>query len=179
MKERNRFLKLSLVIVIALIVGLWLANIGMAQSGSPVKIGFVDMTKIMKDSKAAQSSLSVLQKEIESKRVIMKEKNDKLANMDKELKNLKQDSAAWKDKRDKLTKEANDFNRLRGEYDGQLQKKNIELTQKIFTDVQQIIKKIAASEKYTIILDKRTSLLADDSTDLTDKVIKMYDAQKK
>ncbi len=99
--------------------------------------------------------------------------------MDKELKNLKQDSAAWKDKRDKLTKEANEFNRLRVEYDEQLQKKNIELTQKIFTDVQQIIKKVADGEKYTIILDKRTMLLADDSTDLTDKVLKMYDAQKK
>ena len=98
--------------------------------------------------------------------------------MDKELKKAKQDSPAWKEKRDKITKEINDFNRLRVEYDGQLRKKNDELTQKILADVQQIIKKIASSEKYTIILDKKTALLAEDGLDLTDKVIKIYDAQK-
>jgi len=65
------------------------------------------------------------------------------------------------------------------EYDGQLQKKNVDLMQKIFTDVQQVIKKVAADEKYTIVLDKRAALLVDDSIDLTDKVMKMYDAQKK
>jgi len=179
MKKRNGIFKLSSVIIVTLVVGLWLANIGMAESGSPVKIGFVDMNKIMKDSKAAKSSLAVLQKDIEAKQATMKTKSEKLASMDKELKSLKQDSAAWKDKRDKLTKEANEFNRLRVEYDEQLQKKNIELTQKIFTDVQQIIKKVADGEKYTVILDKRTMLIADGSTDLTDKVMKMYDAQKK
>ncbi len=178
MKVKSKLLKVSGVFFVSLIFLIGVASIGLAQSGTP-KIGFVDVTKIMRDSKAAKSSLAVLQKEIESKRATMKGKSEKLANMDKELKTLKQDSAAWKDKRDKLTKEANDFNRLRGEFDEQLQKKNVELTQKIFADVQQIIKKIAASEKYTIILEKRTALLADESTDLTDKVIKMYDAQKK
>lgn len=179
MKKSNGFLKLSLVIMITLAISLWFTNIGMAQSASPVKIGFVDMSKIMRESKAAKSSLSVLQKDIEAKQATIKAKSEKLAAMDKELKNLKQDSAAWKDKRDKLTKEANEFNRLRGEYDEQLRKKNMELTQKIFTEVQQVIKKISASEKFTIILDKGTMLLADDSTDLTDKVMKMYDGQKK
>jgi Skp family chaperone for outer membrane proteins len=132
----------------------------------------------MQESKAAKNAQSIFQKEIESKGAVIKEKNDKIANMDKELKKAKQDSPAWKEKRDKITKEINDFNRLRVEYDGQLRKKNDELTQKILADVQQIIKKIASSEKYTIILDKKTALLAEDGLDLTDKVIKIYDAQK-
>lgn len=179
MKEKKRFLRLSLAIVVVFAVSIGLAAVGMAENGAPAKIGFVDMTKIMKDSKAAKSAQAALQKEIDSKKAVMKEKNDKLAGMDKELRNLKQDSPAWKDKRDKLTKEADAFNRLRMEYDGQLQKKNAELMQKMFADVQQIIKKVAAGEKYTIVLDTRAALLVDDSADLTDKVMKMYDAQKK
>jgi outer membrane protein len=178
-KTNKKYLWLSLVFVTAFIFSIGFSTIGMAESGLPQKIGFVDMTKIMRESKAAKNAQSTLEKEIESKRAIIKEKNDKIANMDKDLKNAKQDSPASKEKREKITKEINDFNKLRVEYDGQLQKKNNELTQKIVTDVQQVIKKIADSEKYTIILDKRSSLLADESIDLTDKVIKMYDAQKK
>lgn len=179
MKAKKRFLRLSLAIAAAFVLSIGLAAVGMAESGAPAKIGFVDMTKILKNSKAAKSAQASLQKEIDSKKAVMKEKSDKLAAMDKELRNLKQDSQAWKDKRDKLTKDADEFNRLRVEYDGQLQKKNVDLMQKIFTDVQQVIKKVAADEKYTIVLDKRAALLVDDSIDLTDKVMKMYDAQKK
>lgn len=178
MKTNKMYLWLSLVFVTAFIFSIGFTTIGMAESGTP-KIGFVDMGRIMKESKAAKNAQSIFQKEIESKGAIIKEKNDKIASMDKDLKSAKQDSPAWKEKREKITKEINDFNKLRGEYDGQLQNKNNELTQKIITDVQQIIKKVAGSEKYTIVLEKRSALLADESADLTDKVIKMYDAQKK
>lgn len=178
MKIKNKCLGLSLLFVVAFIFSIGFTTMGMAESGLSVKIGFVDMNRIMQESKAAKNAQSIFQKEIESKGAVIKEKNDKIANMDKELKKAKQDSPAWKEKRDKITKEINDFNRLRVEYDGQLRKKNDELTQKILADVQQIIKKIASSEKYTIILDKKTALLAEDGLDLTDKVIKIYDAQK-
>ena len=178
MKTNKKYLWLSLVFVTAFIFSIGFTTMGMAESGSPVKIGFVDMTRIMKESKAAKNAQAALQKEVDSKRAIIKENTDKIANMDKDLKNAKQDSPAWKEKREKLAKEINEFNRLKGEYDGQLQKKNNELTQKILTNVNQIVKKIASSEKYTIILDKRIALLAEDGLDLTDKVIKMYDAQK-
>ena len=179
MKTNKKYLWLSLVFVTAFIFSIGFATIGMAESGLPLKIGFVDINKIMKESKVARSSLSVLQKEIESKNAIIKEKTDKIVSMDKDLKNAKQDSPAWKEKSEKLTKEINEVNRLRGEYQGQLQKKNAELMQKIYTDIQQIIKKISGSEKYAIVLEKRTALFNEDGLDLTDKVIKIYDAQKK
>ncbi|MBN1365977.1 MAG: OmpH family outer membrane protein [Syntrophaceae bacterium] len=179
MKEKNKFLRLLLGVIAAFMLSIGFANIVVAESGSPQKIGFVDITKILRESKAAKNAQATLQKEIESKRAIIKEKNDKIAGMDKDLKKAKQDSPAWKEKRQKLTKEINDLNKMRVEYDEQLRKKNNEFMQKIFTDVQQIIKKIASSEKFTIILDKRSALLIEDSLDLTDKVLKTYDSQKK
>lgn len=179
MKEKNRFLKLSLMLVVTFVFSVGAATVGMAQSASPVKIGFVDMSKIMQESKSAKNAQAIIKKEIESKTAIVKEKENKLAGMDKELKALKQDTPAWKEKREKIVKEINEVNRLRGEYNGQIQKKNAELTQKIIDDVQQIVKKIASSEKYTIILERRTAMMIDDGLDLTDKVMKTYDAQKK
>lgn len=179
MREKNKYLKWSLMVIVACMFSLGTITTGMAQSSAPLKIGFVNMNKIMSESKAAQNAQAVIKKDIESKTAAMKEKENKLAAMEKELKALKQDSPAWKEKRDKLIKEANEVNRLRGEYANQIQKKNAELTQKILTDIQPIIKKVASSEKCTMVLDRRIGLMIDDDLDLTDKVIKAYDAQKK
>lgn len=167
------------MLVVTFIFSVGAATVGMAQSASPVKIGFVDMSKIMQESKAAKNAQATIKKEIESKTAIVKEKESKLAGMEKELKALKQDTPAWKEKREKLIKEINEVNRLRGEYNNQIQKKNAELTQKIFSDIQPIIKKIASSEKCTMILDRRIAFMIDDGLDLTDKVMKTYDSQKK
>jgi len=60
-----------------------------------------------------------------------------------------------------------------------LKKKDAELTQKILADIQQILQKFAASEKYSILLEKRAALVTDEGLDVTDKIIKIYDAQKK
>jgi outer membrane protein len=178
MKGKNRWFGLSLALVFVLLVSMSIVNVVMAESTS-LKIGFVDMNKILIESKAAKNARAILQKDIDSKKAIIKEKSDKLANMDKDLKNTEQDSSAWKEKREKLAQEINEFNRLKGEADGQLKKKDTELTEKIITDIQKILKNIAKSEKYAIILDKKAALIAEDGLDLTDKVIKLYDSQKK
>jgi outer membrane protein len=179
MKEQNKFSRLSLMFIITLTACLGLMSMGLAETGSPLKIGFVDINKIMKDSKAARSAQVVLQKEIEAKRVIIKDKNDKLFNLDKELKSTKQDSKAWKEKRDKLEQDVKEFNRIKQESDEQIRKKDLEFTQKIIDDVYQIMKKLAKDEKYSIILDKKSAVMIEDGLDLTDKVMKIYDSQKK
>jgi outer membrane protein len=179
MKELNKFSRLSLIFIVALIVSMGFATIGLAESISPLKIGFVDINKIMKESKAARNAQATLQKDIDSKKAIIKEKSDKLVNMDKDLKSAKQDSPAWKEKREKIEQAVKEFNRVKQEFDEQIKKKDIELTRKIIADIQQIVKKVAKAEKYTIILDKKAALMIEDGFDLTDKVMKTYDSQQK
>lgn len=179
MKGQNKFSRLSLIFIAALAACLGFTLLGLAETGSPLKIGFVDINKIMKDSKAAKNAQAVLQKEINSKKAIIKEKSDKLLNMDKDLKSTKQDSKEWKGKREKLEKEVNEFNRIKQEFDEQIKKKDIELTRHVIDDIQKIIKKLSKDEKYSIIFDKKASVMIEDGFDLTDKVIKIYDSQKK
>jgi outer membrane protein len=179
MKGLNTFSKFSLMLMVALFFIMGFSTMVAAETGSPLKIGFVDVNKIMKESKAAKNAQATLQKDIDSKRAIIKEKNDKLATMDKDLKSAKQDSPAWKEKRGKIEQEIKEFNRIRQEYDEQLKKKNIELTRKIIADIQQIAKKIANAEKYSIILDKKDALIVENGLDLTDKIMKTYDSQQK
>jgi len=179
MKQESRWLESSLVFIVALMVSVCFATVAVAETGAPLKIGFVDINKIMSESAAAKNARAIFQKDLEAKKAIIKEKSDKVANMEKDLKNIKQDSPAWKDKREKLVQEFEELKRQGTDFDEQLKKKDAELTQKILADIQQILQKFAASEKYSIILEKRTALVTDEGLDVTDKIIKVYDAQKK
>jgi outer membrane protein len=150
----------------------------MAENPS-LKIGFVDIAKILTESKAGKNARTIYQKDFESKKAIVKEKGDKIANLEKDLKNTKQNSPAWKDKREKLAQEVKELKRLESDSNEQLKKKDAELTQKILVDIQQILKQFSKSENYSMIFEKKTALVVGESFDVTDKIIKLYDAQKK
>jgi outer membrane protein len=171
------------------LVGLWAAALaaflGISLAGTVtaadtnLKIGFVDIAKIMRDSKAAKNAREVYQKDLESKKAILKEKSDKVAALEKDLKNTKQDSPAWKNKRDKLEQSVKELKRLQNDLNEELKKEDMEMTQKILTDVQNILKQVAKNENYSIIFEKKAALLTAEGLDITDKIIKLYDAQKK
>ena len=95
------------------------------------------------------------------------------------MSNTKQDSPALKEKREKLAQEFKEFKRLESDLNEQLKKKDAELTRKILMDVQEILKQFSKNEKYSMIFEKKAVLVVDDGFDVTDKIIKIYDAQKK
>jgi outer membrane protein len=168
-----------LVMVAALLIGLAMAPAAMAAKDAPLKIGVVDINKIMQESKAAKNAQAIFLKDLEAKKSILKEKREKVATLEKDLKSTNPKSAAWKEKREKLAQEAKELKRLGSDLDDELKKKNAELTEKIIVDIQQILKTFARSENYSLILEKRTVLAADEGIDVTDKIIELYDSQKK
>lgn len=176
-KEKGIFVFLP-AMILAAFFSMGIPSKGIAAEGN-LKIGFVDMFKIMRDSKAAKDARAIYQKDLESKKAILKEKSDKVAALEKDLKNTKPDSPTLKDKREKLAQEVKEFKRLESDINEQLRKKDVELTQKILVDVQNILKQIAKNENYSIIFERKAALIALESLDITDKVIKLYDAQKK
>lgn len=179
MKGKNRWFTIFLAFVIALFFNTGVSYSAAADKDTPLKIGFVDMNKIMKDSKAAVKAREVFRKDLDAKKATLKEKSEKVAKLDKELKKLDKDSSEWKEKRDKLAGEFKELKKMEKDVNEQLQKKDVELTKKIIADVQQILNKMVKSENYSIILDKKSFMAGKDGFDITDKVMKMYDAQNK
>ena len=59
-----------------------------------------------------------------------------------------------------------------------LKKKDVELTQKILADIRKIVQSFSKSEKYTLILEKGAVVAADEAIDITDHIIKLFDARK-
>jgi len=176
MKEKNKWFVVSLVFIFALMFGMSVVSSATEPS---LKIGIVDISKILRESKAAKNAQAIFKKDLEAKKAIIKDKSDKVANLDKELKGLEQKSSAWNEKRDKLAKEFKEMKTMENEMNQQLKKKDVELTRKIFADVQQILNKLVKSENYSLILDKKAVLAGKDGFDITDKVITIYDLQSK
>jgi outer membrane protein len=160
-----------------LIVSLFLAIPVMAAKETPLKIGVVDTPKILRESKEAKNANDILQKDLAAKRATLVTKEKELRRLDEEVK--KATGKDRKTKADTLAHQVKDYKRLDSDLAEELKNKQLDLTQKLMAEIMQVVKTISDKEKYTLILEKGSVILNDDSVDITDRVIKTYDSQKK
>jgi len=173
----KRFIMVSAVVLI----GLCLAMPVMAAKEGPVRIGVIDIQKIMRESKAAKNARAVFLKDLEAKRAILTAKEKEIRLMEEELKNAesKLSSGARREKAEKIAREIKELKRLGADLEEELKRKDAELTGKLIREIIGIVRNISQKEDYTVILEKGSVIAADDATDITDKIIRLYDAQKK
>ena len=172
----------KLTVRFGIVMGLMLAlsPLWAAQAAGPVKIGIIDVHKIMRDSQAAKNARAVLAKDIEAKRAQLIAKDREIKALDEELKNpkIKLSDEIRKQKADKLARDVKDFRRLDADMGEELKKKDAELTQKLLGEIRQIVQSFSKSEKYTLILEKSAVVTSDDAIDITTRIMKIYDAKK-
>lgn len=82
---------------------------------------------------------------------------------------------AQKKKRDELAAEVKNLRRLKIDLEEDLEKKNKELTQRIFRDIRPTFKEFRKKKDHTLILEKVSVIASDDDIDVTEDVIKLYD----
>ena len=151
------------------------------SSAKEVKIGIIDVQKILKESKKANEAKEQFLKEMNAKRSLLREKQ--LAwktlqdNFKKDEKGL---SAPKKKKRlDEISQETKELRRLQADIEEELKKKDRDLGQRLLKEIRETSQDLLEKEGYTLILDKKLLVAADAAIDVTDKIIKMYDARKK
>lgn len=157
-----------------------LSSFWAAQATAAVKIGIIDVHRIMRDSQAAKNARAVLAKDIEAKRAQLMAKDKEIKALDEELKNpkVKLSDEIRKQKVDKLARDVKDFRRLDADMGEELKKKDAELTQKLLGEIRRIVQSFSKSEKYTLILEKSAVVTSDDAIDITTRIMKNYDAKK-
>jgi outer membrane protein len=150
------------------------------QAAGPVKIGIIDLPRIMRESQAAKDARAVLMKDLEGKRAQIMAKDKELKALDEELKNpqLKLSEEARKEKTEKLAREVKEFRRLDADLSEELKKKEVELTSKIIADIRRIVQSLIKNEKYTLILEKNSVVGSDEAVDVTERILKLYDRQR-
>jgi outer membrane protein len=145
-----------------------------------VKIGMIDTQKIMRESKAAKKARDILMKDLEAKRAKYKAEEDQARKLEEEFKKEAQGMTpeTRKQKAENLEKEIKELGRLKSDLEEELRKRDAELTQNLLKGIYDVVKDFSKKEKFTVILEKRYVVTADDAIDITDKIIQRYDAAK-
>jgi outer membrane protein len=74
-----------------------------------------------------------------------------------------------------------EFQRWGEDAQNEINQKRMEMERNISTGFQKVIQKVGADEGYTLVLEKNENIVlyVSKTLDITDRVIKAYDAQKK
>jgi len=167
----------NFILALGIVVGL--TAICSAQSE---KIAYIDLQSVVRDSKAGKAAKVSFENEFKTKRDIIEQKTRALENMKQDfIKNSSvMNESTRNSKADQIEIKDKNLNRTREDFRESLQKKDLQLTQKILKDIEGIIRKIGLDEGYTLILERTEAgiIYGNPSADITKKVIQVYDSGK-
>ena len=158
----------------AVLVALVFSLFGTSLFADSVKIGVVDLQKIMQTSSQMKDIQQKLEKEFKPRR-------DKLvateASLKSDMEKFKRDSAIMsasqkKDMEKKVIATQQQFERDGQQYQQELSTAHNEAMEGLYAKVRAAIAKIAQDEKYDIIVQKDATPFSSSGLDVTDKVIK-------
>jgi outer membrane protein len=171
--------RFSMVIGIIFILGGWVGSALAAE----LKIGCIDIQRAMNECNAGKEAKKTINKDMEKLQRLFAEKQKELQTMketlEKQAPMLTSDARAAKEQ--EFQTKLRDYQRWVDDNQKEIQQKTLEMNQIIVVGLQKVIDKIGTDEGYTLILEKNENivLFATKAIDITDRVIKAYDAQKK
>ena len=145
-----------------------------------MKIGVVDLMKALNESDAGKKAKAELESVIRSKQAVINEKGKTIEKLKDELN--KQSSVlsaeAQKSKQDELDRMMRDYQRMVSDSQSDVKQRESDLTDGILKGLRAVIKKIGQKEGYTMIMENAEGVIlySKKSLDLTDEVIKQYNA---
>ncbi len=148
------------------------------------RIGYVDMVRVVNESVAGKRARADIEGMVKLKQEQISREEQKLKSLQQALEKeqLTLTDAQKRTKQRDFDKKVQDYQQLAQDTQREIGQKDIEHSRKTLTDIRAVIRDIAQHEKFMLILEKNDQpgmLYAEDGPDLTDKVIKAYDAKAK
>lgn len=162
---------------VATLVALF-ALVSTAAASAEMKIAYVDMQRALNESNAGRKAKNEFRSEIarlqsklqrqQSEVQALKDELDKKGMLmrDEERRNLQDD----------YSNKLRDFERAYKDSKDELQQKDNEVTGAIIRDLAYVVRNLGERSGYTVILEKGSLLWATSSIDITDQVIREYNA---
>jgi outer membrane protein len=144
------------------------------------KIGIIDTSKIINDSKAGKNANVAFNKEYETRQATLSAKQKEVVSIQDELatKGKEMTPSAYTDKTAAYSKASKEYTRLKSEMEEELKAKKTSLTNKLLSEISSIVSDYCKKEKFTVILEKSYVAAYDGGVEITDKIIQLYDASK-
>ena len=173
-------MKTKFIICVLLLVTCHLSLVTLSSAAELMKIGYIDLQRIVYESEAGKKAKSELDALIKSKQAVVDEKRKTLEKLKSDLE--KQASAlspeARKAKQDEYEKNEREFLRFAQDSETELRKKDAELKEMIVKEVFELMDKIGKEEGYTMILDRSMVIYGNKEIDITNIIIKKYNESK-
>ena len=149
-----------------------------AQQQSGQRVGVVDVQRAVMQTEDGLRAQATLKKLFDAKQVelnrrqadLQKQKED----IDKQAKVISKE--AYSKRLEELQKQMMELQTVFVDYNKELDKKQKELTEPIFEKIMGIVKRIATTENFDLVVDKATVAYVRTDLDLTDKCIQMYNS---
>jgi outer membrane protein len=146
------------------------------QSGQ--RVGVVDVQRAVMQTEDGLRAQATLKKLFDAKQV---ELNRRQADLQKQKEDIDKQSKviskeAYSKRLEELQKQMMELQTVFVDYNKELDKKQKELTEPIFEKIMGIVKRIATTENFDLVVDKATVAYVRTDLDLTDKCIQMYNS---
>ena len=164
-----------------LVVTVLALSASFAPAQERIKVGFVDIQRVISESQAGrrakdrfQAQVKKVEAEVQKERLDLErlkadiEKKAPLLK-DEERRNLEAD----------FQKRSVTLQRSMGDYQQELRQKENEMMAEILKELELVVRDIGKGEKFTVILERSQTLYSEDSTDITNKVIELYNGRAK
>jgi len=164
-----------------LVAGMLVLSCTVALAQERIKIGFIDVQRIISESQAGKKAKDRFQAQVKKAEAdVLKERQDleRLKNdldkkgpllKDEERRNLEAD----------LQKRSVILQPTLGDYQQDLQRRNNEMMAEILKELDQVVTEVGKADKFTLILERSQILYSDQAIDITNKVIDAYNTRMK
>jgi outer membrane protein len=186
MKRTGAVIGIALIAVsgaVAAWVGVPTTSAQTAAVPAPVRVGFVDIQRVLARSSAGVAAREQLEKE---KAAMQRQVDAQRGDIEKLREELEKKGQllsvdARRDKQEQLERKVRDARRLVDDLQGTLQKKEEALLAKVLQDVSGLIQKVSKDRGFGLVLERQRSsiLYATPESDLTDDVLRAYDDEAK
>ena len=176
----------------------WLALVGLLVSGvvlgsvaeaaEAFKLGVIDQQAVLERTKVGKRALEGLKEFSTTRQRIISSEDDELKGLEKELRELEAGSppAGKKEvKQEQFRNRMEQYQRRIQQYNQEIQGKQREMAQEFQKKMQEATQAVAERAGYSLVLDSgsdatlRILLYYKDSVDVTDQVVKEFDARNK
>ena len=150
----------------------------LAVQAADVKIGFVDSERISRESAQAERATQKLEKEFASREQELRKREQQVKALQAQLEKdgLTMSETDRRNKEQELGRQAREFQRLQLEFREDLNLRRNEELSAMFGLFNKVIKQIAESEKFDLILQE--AVYRSPRIDITDRVLKALAAEK-
>lgn len=167
-----------LMILVTVSLALMFAPVAMAAD---MKIGYVDLQKALNMSSSGKAAKERMKAKFKDYDADVQKKQDELKKLKDDLEKqamlLSAEARAAKER--DYQQKVKDYQRMTKDIQEELQQADQDYTRKILEEIFKVVQTVGKQEGYTLVLEKTESsiLYANDSIDLTERIIQTYDRQ--